>query len=476
MSLLSNAKWNALSQIFKISLQLLSLVYLAKIIPPNEYGLMAMAAVFVNLGILLRDLGTSAALIQQRVITEELKNTIFWLNLILGFIILIALCSVAGFISRIYNQPKLEYVFYLLSLTFPLSSCVSAHLALLERDSKFKVISFVEVFSSLFSVVIAIILARKGFGVYSLVVQAISLNLISAIFFWYISKWRPSLKLFINKEELRRIFSFSANLSIFNFINYFARSGDSFIIGRYMSASILGSYNLAYRIMLFPLQSLSFVASRSLYPILSNAQDDNRLIYRTYCDCVFVIVLITAPLMTGIAIFSTPIINIFFGEQWSVTSQVLKLLAPTAIIQSILSTTGSVFTAKGRTDVLMKLGILGTILQFGSFLIGVNYNIQVFALCYLVANILNFFPVMIVLMNVISGSFYKFIFNLFPVFLSTIIMFFILRIVDFYFYKLDEVRDFFMLLVIGCGGALIYFIVLYFFSKKFRSFFSINLR
>jgi len=476
MSLLSNAKWNALSQIFKISLQLLSLVYLAKIIPPNEYGLMAMAAVFVNLGILLRDLGTSAALIQQRVITEELKNTIFWLNLVLGFIILIALCSVAGFISKVYHQPKLEYVFYLLSLTFPLSSCASAHLALLERDSKFKVISLIEVFSSLFSVVIAIILAKKGFGVYSLVVQAISLNLISAICFWHVSIWRPSFKLFIDKNEVKRIFSFSANLSLFNFINYFARSGDSFIIGKYMSASILGSYNLAYRIMLFPLQSLSFVASRSLYPILSNAQDDNQLIYRTYCDCVFVIVLITAPLMAGIAILSTPIINVFFGEQWLVTSQVLKLLAPTAIIQSILSTSGSVFTAKGRTDVLMKLGIIGTILQFGSFLIGVNYNIEVFALCYLIANVLNFFPVMIVLMNIIAGDFYKFILNLFPIFLSTIMMLLVLHIIDLYFYQLDDIKGFSMLLFIGCGGAFTYFILLYFLSKRFRKFFSVQLR
>ena len=100
------------------------------------------------------------------------------------------------------------------------------------------------------------------------------------------------------------IVGFSANLAMFNFVNYFSRSGDSFIIGKYMSEAILGSYNLAYRIMLFPLQSLTYVATRSLYPVLSREQDNNDKIIATYNDCVFVIVMITAPLMSGIAFFS----------------------------------------------------------------------------------------------------------------------------------------------------------------------------
>ena len=166
------------------------------------------------------------------------------------------------------------------------------------------------------------------------------------------------------------------------------------MIGKFMNATILGSYNLAYRIMLFPLQSLTFVAARSLYPILSKSQDDNLQISKIYINCVFFILLITAPLMSGLAFYSKPFVSIVFGEQWHITGDILKWLAPTAIIQSVLSTSGSVFMAKGRTDVLLKLGIIGAFLQVSSFLIGVHYDISTFAMCYMIANILNFFPVM----------------------------------------------------------------------------------
>ncbi|WP_308906849.1 oligosaccharide flippase family protein, partial [Klebsiella pneumoniae] len=91
-----------------------------------------------------------------------------------------------------------------------------------------------------------------------------------------------------------------------NFINYFSRNADSFIIGKFMSASILGSYNLAYRIMLFPLQSLTIVATRSLYPILSKQQSNNQHISKIYLNCVYVVLFITCPLMSGLAFYSEP--------------------------------------------------------------------------------------------------------------------------------------------------------------------------
>ncbi|HDH1530274.1 MULTISPECIES: lipopolysaccharide biosynthesis protein [Klebsiella pneumoniae complex] len=470
MSLLSNAKWNSFSQFFKIIIQVVNLVYLAKIIPPADYGIMAMAAVVTNLAVLVRDLGTSAAIIQKKQLTEELKNTIFWLNSIMGMVICVIICFSSQWIAELYSQPKLGNVLLLISVIFPLSSCAAAHLALMERESEFKKISFIEVSSSLTSVIIAVIMAHMGYGVYSLVGQAITLNLMSAVQFWISSKWSPSVKRFINLSELKQIFSFSANLSLFNLINYISRNGDSFIIGRYMSSVILGNYNLAYRIMLFPLQSLTFVASRSLYPILSKYQDDNKKILSTYNECVFIIVLITAPLMAGIAILSEPFIHIVFGAQWKITADVLKWLAPTAIIQSVLSTTGAVFSAKGRTDVLLKLGILGTVLQFGAFLIGVNFSITTFAFCYLIANVLNFFPVMYALLYLLSGQLSSFLYKLLPILLSTLFMLFIVKVIDTFLYSISNITSYGMLFLFAVVGFLSYNISLLILSKKIRVF------
>lgn len=469
MTVLRNAQWNTISQFFKMTVQFVNVVYLAKIIPPSEYGLMAMALVVVNLGILLRDLGTSAAIIQKKSISQELINTVFWLNLFMGVGLAILILVSSPVIATVYNQPKLFYVLVFLSLTFPLSSSAAAHLALLERDSKFKTISIIEITSSLFAVIIAIVMANLGYGVYSLVGQAIILNLISAIQFWRASRWRPSCSFFIDVKELKGIFGFSANLSLFNFINYFSRNADSFIIGKFMSPVILGNYNLAYRLMLFPIQSLTFIANRSLYPVLSRSQDSNEVISKTYFNCVFIILLLTAPLMSGLAFYSQPFVKLVFGEQWHLTADILRWLAPTAIIQAVLSTTGAVFMAKGRTEVLMRLGILGTFLQVGSFIIGVQYNIQIFAMCYLFANLLNFFPVMFCLFRVINGSFIFFLGKISSIVFSAFVMLLGLWFINLY-YPSKNIDSFILLVCFSLVGAVIYCLTLFFVSAIFRAF------
>ncbi|HDS1115701.1 lipopolysaccharide biosynthesis protein [Pluralibacter gergoviae] len=466
MSLASSAKWNAISQFFKIFIQLINMVYLATIIPPSEYGIMAMAAVVINLGVLLRDLGTASAIIQRKEVSDELINSIFWLNVTLGVGLCIFVSASAPAIASIYNQSELISVLILLSFTFPLSSCGAAHLALLERYSLFKKVSIIEVISALLSVVVAVILANLGFGVYSLVYQSIVMNLLSSILFWRVSTWAPTFPKKSTWVNLKSIFAFSANISIFNVINYFSRNADSFIIGKYMSAFVLGNYNLAYRIMLFPLSSLTFVFGRSLYPILSRNQDDEKYIKDIYLNCVFYILLISAPLMSGIAILSVPLINVVFGSQWSLTAEILVWLAPTAILQSIISTTGAVFSAKGRAGILLIMGIIGSTLMLSAFLIGVSYNIIVFAKLYLIANVLNFFPPVGTSLWLLKSNLVDLLRKVYSILISTLLMLIFLKVVIYF--QLFNLDKFWQLAILSFFGAVVYFLALLIFSKQIR--------
>jgi len=474
MSLIKSAKWNALSQFFKIFIQLVNMVYLATIIPPSEYGIMAMAAVVINLGVLLRDLGTAAAIIQRKSITDKLISSIFWLNIFIGVLLFFIVFSISPIISHLYNQEKLIPILMLLSVNFPVSSSSSAHLALLERDSKFKIISIIEIVSSLVSVILAVILANIGFGVFSLVFQALLMSIVSSVLFWKYSRWRPIKWHKSMYQELKSIFGFSMNLSLFNIINYFSRNADSFIIGKYMSASILGSYNLAYRIMLFPLASLTFVFGRSLYPIMSRHQDDKNYIASVYLNCIFYVLLFSAPLMSGIALLSKPLILTVFGQQWILTSSILIWLAPTAILQSVISTTGAVFNANGRTDILLYLGIYGSLVQVTGFLIGVHGDIQYFAKCYFLANIINFFPPVTMALNLLGLKIRDLFFKIYPIVISNVIMVFSL----YYLIKLDllgfdNIKSLIFYPVIG---SLIYSVVLIIFSSNMREKFLLLLR
>lgn len=470
MSLFNNARWVAISQVVKIIVQLINIVYLARLIPPSEYGIMAMALVIINFGMLIRDLGTAAALIQRKTIDDNIINSVFWLNVFMGVCISVGVVLCSPVISYFFREPKLTAVLLLISVIFPLSSSSSAHLALLERESKFKKIASIEISSSIIGVIAALLLAYKNFGVYSLVWQTIIFNLMTTVQFWKASKWRPSLSKIFDFSGLKEIFGFSAHLSIFNFINYFSRNADSFIIGRYMAASVLGAYSLAYRIMLFPLMSLTFVATRALFPILSKSQDDHESLKKTYLDCVFTILFLVVPLMSGLAFLSKPFVALIFGSNWGLTANILLWLAPTAIIQSVLSTSGTVFMAKGRTDILMKLGVLGMVIYMSAFIFGAQYNIITFAKFYFIANVINFFPAMYLLMRIIDGNLLELFKKCIPVFFVGFIMISVMFITNGYIASLYNESSYIYLVIMISIGAYSYVLSSFLFLKNVRFF------
>ncbi|MBG0751213.1 MULTISPECIES: lipopolysaccharide biosynthesis protein [Pectobacterium] len=473
MGLLTNTKWVALSQSIKIVVQLLNIIVLARLIPPSEYGIMAMAFVIVNFAGLVRDLGTAAAIIQRRNIEDKTINAIFWLNVLMGLGIAFIIVIFSPLISSFFKEDKLILVLCLLSISFPLASSSSAHLALLEKKSRFKEVAFIEISSSVIAVFIAMLLAYIGWGVYSLVAQAVVMSLISTVQFWIKSEWRPVFNRIIDWPEIKGVFGFSGNLTLFNFINYFSRNADSMIIGHFFTSAILGAYSLAYRVMLFPIQNMTFVASRALYPVFSEHQDDNKKLRDAYFNTLYVILFFVLPLMVGLAILSHPFVFLVFGEKWELTALILAWLAPTGIIQSVLSSSGTIFMAKGRTDVLMKLGVLGMILQVTAFYLGVQYDVVTLAKFYFFANLINFFPVMFFVMKMLDGSFLFLIGKVYKLILCTIIMSIVILYLKeniMFFYEMDS---FFSLITLSLFGAFIYFLTLFLIDSNVKTLLSV---
>ncbi|NPE50631.1 MOP flippase family protein [Dickeya dadantii] len=476
MGLLSNTKWVALSQGFKVAVQLLNIVVLARLIPPGEYGLMAMAIVVTNFAALVRDLGTSAAIIQRQDLEEKTINAIFWLNVAMGMAIAVIIIISSPVISYLFHESRLIFVLCLLSISFPLASTSSAHLALLEKRSRFREIAFIEISSSATAVTIAIILAYMNWGVYSLVMQAIIMALMSTIQLWLKSNWRPKTNKLFDWQEIKSLLGFSGNLTLFNFINYFSRNADSMIIGHYLSSAVLGAYSLAYRIMLFPVQNMTFVASRALFPIFSEYQEDNNRLKESYYKTLQLILLIALPLMAGLAVLSVPFVELVFGEKWHLTASILTWLAPTGIIQAVLSTSGTVFMAKGRTDVLMKLGILGMILQVSAFVVGVNFGIVNFAKFYFIANVLNFIPVMWSVMHMMGGRLSDFFKKIYKLIISTLLMVAFIKLILLnvpYFYVVDS---FIKLIIISFLGGILYIFSVFVINKEVSSLFKFYLK
>jgi O-antigen/teichoic acid export membrane protein len=381
-----NARWLASAQVAKSVVQLIGLGMLSRLLSPTDFGIMALATVVTNLAGLLRDMGTGPALIRNRSISNTLANSVFWVNLCAGTVIAVAIIAFSVPLAHLFKSTALVHVLWGLALTFPIMSFGAAHQALLERASAFHTVARADVLSYTAGMTAAVTAAHFGFGLSSLVIQALVQASLSSLQFYLASPWRPSWQW--HGQEIRGIFAFSSNLTISNLVVYLNRNADSMIVGKLLGAVALGPYSLAFKIMLYPLQSIAMVAAKALYPVLSANQTDAARLRSTYLQSVSFVALITAPLMGGLVALREPFIEVALGHKWASVAPLLVWLAPVGFVQSVLSTAPAVFMVKGRTGWLLLLNAGVAALHIVCWLIGAYwFGLPGIAAGYLVATL-----------------------------------------------------------------------------------------
>lgn len=383
----SNVRWVAFSQGARVGLQILTLVVLARLLEPGDFGVVALAVMVTNLANVVRDMGTAAALIQKRDLTDEVIASTFWFNLAFGTGLCAIVLVLAPIMASMFRVPSLTGVLSALSAAFPIASSAAVHQALMERDSQFEKLAKIEVAGAAVAFGVAIGAALTGAGPYSLVLHTLSIAAVSTIILWLASPWRP--RWHWSGDAFKEVRAFGTRLAGFNVVNYVSRNIDSAIIGRLLGPHDLGVYSLAYRVMLFPVQNLTFVMNRSLFPVMSHRPTDQREAASLYLRTVSLIAFISAPVMAGVWGLREPFCEIVFGSQWPELAGLIGWLAPVGVIQSVVSTTGMVMMAKGHTGLLLSIGIVGALMFTVAFLVGVRFGLQGVVIAYLGANLLN---------------------------------------------------------------------------------------
>lgn len=388
MSALSNAKWNLISQLAKLSSQFINLFVLSRILSPDDYGLMGMVYVVTNFGLLLKDMGTTAAIIQNNQITPSKIEAVFWFNVLVGISLFVLLTSTASFVSDFFSQPALKEFLILSAFIFPISSCTAVHQALLEKESRFNIIACIEIVATLVSVCVAVVMAIAGYGVYSLVAQAILTVLLTSTQLIIRFKWKPNFS--FNLNEFKSLFSFSANMTCFQIVTYAFRSLDTILIGKFFGPTTLGFYSLASKVMLLPIQNISWIAARSLYPVMSKSQEDNVYLKNLFLKTLSFIAFLTAPIMVGVYVLRAELIHTILGPKWAPVSEMLGLLAPVGFFMSIFGILTTVIMAKGKANFLLITSSLSAIIHILCFYIGMHfYGINGLINGYLMATLLS---------------------------------------------------------------------------------------
>ncbi|MEJ2146339.1 MAG: MOP flippase family protein [Acidobacteriota bacterium] len=363
---------------------------LARLLSPREFGLIGMVIVFSGFASLISEFGFGAAIIQRAGLREEHLYSVFWSNLLLGFVLCGGFALAAPAIAGFYGEPRIVPIARLLALTFVIDSFPTVPRALLIKNLDFHRIAKVEISAAAGAGAVAIAAALAGLGVWSLVLQILTFSVINACLFWIVGSWRPRFR--FELKAVLELLGFGASLLGSRSLGYWRRNIDSLLVGRLLGIEALGFYDLSYRIMLIPVWNVSQVLSRVLFSSFSQIQEQRARIRRLFLRSLGAGALVTFPLMTGLLATARPFVLTILGAKWLPMVPILQILCVASLSEAFYPLTGNLFLSQGRADLQFKVGLFTRLMTVAGIVAGLHWGVTGVAAGFTVASILNLIP------------------------------------------------------------------------------------
>jgi len=457
-------KWSFLNKFVTQGLQFVFSIILARLLSPADFGMFAMIAVFSNLGLLFSDFGFGHALIYKKHSSKIEFDSVFVINLLIGLLLTLLFFLIAQFIANFYDEPRLNNLSKAISILFFIQSFGLVSIIEIKKKIDFKRLAVIDSVSLLFSSIIAITFAIYGFGIWSLVIRSILNITIRTVIVFFFSSYQPKFN--FNIKVIKNLWKYSISVSANGFLTYWMRNLDNLMIGKLIGQQSLGFYNMAYQIMLLPMNNISNVVKDVLFPSFSSIKNDINVIRPVYLKIIQTIALFTFPMLAGLACLSDSFVIIILGEKWAPMIPILSLLALVAIPQSIFTVNGTIFLNTGRPDIPLKINTISLPFYAIGFYLGLKIDgIIGLVYAYIIINLILIIPSYYLSAKNINLKFKDFIKVLWPVILATSFMSMIILLVKTNIHNLPKTLSFVLLIFVG---ALAYALILFFLKKRIK--------
>jgi len=367
-------------------------VVLARLLTPEDFGLISMVIALTAFAEMFKDFGLGIATIQRREITHEQVSTLFWINTCVGMLIMLLFVGASPLISRFYGDTRLLWVSIAISSTFFFGGLTIQHQALLLRHMHFARLAFIQVFSTALSFAMAIGLAWQGFDYWALVWKEVSRAVVTAIGTWLLCHWSPGPpKLTSGIGSMLRT---GKHVTGFNLVTFFSRNLDQILLGKFWGPGLVGLYGQAAHLLLLPVSLFSFPLTYVMTPALSALQGEPERYCRYYKRVLSFLSFGYMPLIAFFAVYSESLIRLVLGEKWIASSSVLQILALAAFVEPLTSTCGIVMVTSGRTRAYFRCGVIQAVCLGFAFFIGVNWGIIGVSSAYVAYTYLTVLPLL----------------------------------------------------------------------------------
>ncbi|MHA7925084.1 MAG: lipopolysaccharide biosynthesis protein [Marinobacter sp.] len=382
--------WNLASLFLTRGASTIFMLFLARLLAPEAFGLVAMATVVFELANAFINSGLGAALIRSKTVSDADLNTVFYTNLLLSLVAYAALFVGAPHIAAFYSQPELTPLIQVMGLVVFINATKVVQTSILSRKMDFKTPMKANTLSVMVSGCLAVAAAWSGWGVWSLVVQMLSSAVISATVLWLVSQWRPGLQ--FSGESFSRLFGFGRNLLAEGLLSVLYQNSYVLVIGRFFSAELTGLYFLAKKVSNLISQQLTGAVQRATFPALSTLQDDDEALVHKYRQIMQLMVFLVAPIMALLAGTAEPLFEILFEERWFGAVFYFQVLCLVGVLYPLHSLNLNLLNVKGRSDLVLKVGIIKKLVNLSLLFVAIPFGVEGIVVSQLIGSILALIP------------------------------------------------------------------------------------
>jgi O-antigen/teichoic acid export membrane protein len=368
------------SQGFKFFIGMAATIVLARLLTPQDYGLVGMVAVVTGFVSMFKDMGLAVATIQKEKINAEQISTLFWINVALSVVVMLVTTAVAPGVAWFYGEPRLTMITIGFAAGFLFGGLTVQHEALLRRQMRFTALAVLEITSLVIGLGVAVMLARRGARYWALVINQLIQAITYAAGVWIVCGWIPGPP--VRSSGVRSMFAFGGNLTGFHVINYFARNLDNMLIGKFWGSWQLGIYSKAYQLLLLPIDQINSPIAAVAVPALSRLADSPDRYRKAYLRILEKVAILTMPAMAFMIVCSDWIVNLILGPQWIAASRIFAVLGIVGLIQPVANTTGWLFMSQGRARDMFRWGLIGSTIMIVAIIAGLPWGAIGVALTY----------------------------------------------------------------------------------------------
>ena len=372
-------------------LRLGSLMVLARLLGPKDFGLVGMVTAFTGVLTLFRDFGLSAVAIQRKDVTGEQLSTLFWINMLIGALLGILSLAMAPVIAAFYHEPRLIGVTVVLAAGFFFNAAGVQHGALLQREMRFTTLAVINTVSLIVASAIAIGGAMTGYGYWALVAMTVTLPLTNTIGFWWSTAWIPGMPR--RRAGIRSMMRFGGILTLNGLVVYLASNLEKVLLGRFWGADVLGIYGRAYQLINIPTDNLNSAAGEVAFSALSRLQDDPSRLRSYFLKGYSLVLAMTLPIIAACAFFSDDMILVLLGPKWQSASVIFRLLAPTVLVFAIANPLSWLIISLGLVRRSLNMGLVIAPLMIVAYVVGLPYGPTGVAFAYSAVMLLWLIPV-----------------------------------------------------------------------------------